>query len=137
REFSCDFYRCEEWRMVSMENTLDRLVFFFSSRRRHTRSYGDWSSDVCSSDLAIHPAGQPLDRIAGDPGVELLAGADVVLEVVARPDVPAPAVGHALEHRRAFARARPLHRARGGPVDLDGVVAVDPQPGKTIGLGVL
>src|SRR5437867_9276046 len=27
--------------------------FFFSSRRRHTRSYGDWSSDVCSSDLAI------------------------------------------------------------------------------------
>src|SRR5207248_8840706 len=27
-------------------------IFFFSSRRRHTRSYGDWSSDVCSSDLA-------------------------------------------------------------------------------------
>src|SRR5574340_1408193 len=25
--------------------------FFFSSRRRHTRSFGDWSSDVCSSDL--------------------------------------------------------------------------------------
>src|SRR6202163_2544559 len=25
--------------------------FFFSSRRRHTRSPGDWSSDVCSSDL--------------------------------------------------------------------------------------
>src|SRR5207248_5831627 len=25
--------------------------FFFSSRRRHTSSYGDWSSDVCSSDL--------------------------------------------------------------------------------------
>src|SRR5207248_7476292 len=27
------------------------VFFFFSSRRRHTRSYGDWSSDVCSSDL--------------------------------------------------------------------------------------
>src|SRR6266852_7019713 len=27
-------------------------VFFFSSRRRHTRCYRDWSSDVCSSDLA-------------------------------------------------------------------------------------
>src|SRR2546421_7319398 len=27
--------------------------FFFSSRRRHTRSDRDWSSDVCSSDLAI------------------------------------------------------------------------------------
>src|SRR5207248_7803308 len=31
-------------------------VFFFSSRRRRTRSYGDWSSDVCSSDLADRPA---------------------------------------------------------------------------------
>src|SRR6202790_4951893 len=28
-----------------------RFVFFFSSRRRHTRYYSDWSSDVCSSDL--------------------------------------------------------------------------------------
>src|SRR2546430_9102765 len=29
----------------------DMLVFFFSSRRRHTRFDCDWSSDVCSSDL--------------------------------------------------------------------------------------
>src|SRR3712207_7939032 len=29
------------------------IVFFFSSRRRHTRYWRDWSSDVCSSDL-IH-----------------------------------------------------------------------------------
>src|SRR5688500_19136781 len=28
-------------------------VFFFSSRRRHTRLQGDWSSDVCSSDLGV------------------------------------------------------------------------------------
>src|SRR6266496_4556246 len=28
-----------------------RALFFFSSRRRHTRSLRDWSSDVCSSDL--------------------------------------------------------------------------------------
>src|SRR6266487_5418590 len=27
-----------------------RVLFFFSSRRRHTRWTGDWSSDVCSSD---------------------------------------------------------------------------------------
>src|SRR5438094_10566368 len=27
------------------------FFFSFSSRRRYTRSYGDWSSDVCSSDL--------------------------------------------------------------------------------------
>src|SRR5207249_8270918 len=29
------------------------LLFFFSSRRRHTRSKRDWSSDVCSSDLQL------------------------------------------------------------------------------------
>src|SRR6266581_5347215 len=28
-------------------------MFFFSSRRRHTRWTGDWSSDVCSSDLIV------------------------------------------------------------------------------------
>src|SRR5438034_7323575 len=33
--------------------------FFFSSRRRHTRSLCDWSSDVCSSDLAAGGVGQP------------------------------------------------------------------------------
>src|SRR5436189_2497918 len=30
------------------------IYFFFSSRRRHTRYIGDWSSDVCSSDLSKH-----------------------------------------------------------------------------------
>src|SRR5436309_13687638 len=30
-------------------------IFFFSSRRRHTRFSRDWSSDVCSSDLAQPP----------------------------------------------------------------------------------
>src|SRR5699024_2683131 len=30
-------------------------AFFFSSRRRHTRSKRDWSSDVCSSDLICKP----------------------------------------------------------------------------------
>src|SRR5574341_2485911 len=29
------------------------FFFFFSSRRRHTRLVGDWSSDVCSSDLVV------------------------------------------------------------------------------------
>src|SRR5206468_9303237 len=31
------------------------FLFFFSSRRRHTRSDRDWSSDVCSSDLGSVP----------------------------------------------------------------------------------
>src|SRR5256885_6766885 len=31
---------------------IEVYFFFFSSRRRHTRLQGDWSSDVCSSDLS-------------------------------------------------------------------------------------
>src|SRR5437879_8776796 len=34
---------------------LGHTFFFFSSRRRHTRYIGDWSSDVCSSDLGLGP----------------------------------------------------------------------------------
>src|SRR3712207_7927652 len=30
-----------------------KVLFFFSSRRRHTRYWRDWSSDVCSSDLVF------------------------------------------------------------------------------------
>src|SRR5437879_13429627 len=46
------------------------FFFFFSSRRRHTRYIGDWSSDVCSSDLLKQPVvnrdvlAKPLERIA-------------------------------------------------------------------------
>src|SRR5437879_12925962 len=43
--------------------------FFFSSRRRHTRYIGDWSSDVCSSDLS-RPCRSPYScgRLASDTG---------------------------------------------------------------------
>src|SRR2546426_48943 len=36
---------------------MSMVFFFFSSRRRHTRLQGDWSSDVCSSDLKIDAEG--------------------------------------------------------------------------------
>src|SRR5256885_6136513 len=39
--------------------------FFFSSRRRHTRLQGDWSSDVCSSDLALYHSGHGQLRVNG------------------------------------------------------------------------
>src|SRR5436305_15236692 len=39
--------------MLLINFTQDILFFFFSSRRRHTRCGRDWSSDVCSSDLAV------------------------------------------------------------------------------------
>src|SRR6266542_5864284 len=59
--------------------------FFFSSRRRHTRCYRDWSSDVCSSDL--------LALIASAPSVEyhvrLIGGRGTV--VVDNPSLLPPA----------------------------------------------
>src|SRR5437868_7652497 len=39
--------------MVMVSTKCLCCIFFFSSRRRHTRSKRDWSSDVCSSDLAL------------------------------------------------------------------------------------
>src|SRR5256885_9673492 len=36
---------------ISPTSSRSGASFFFSSRRRHTRLQGDWSSDVCSSDL--------------------------------------------------------------------------------------
>src|SRR5688500_19728653 len=46
------------------------VFFFFSSRRRHTRLQGDWSSDVCSSDLG----GWPAIGVAVTPLLELSPG---------------------------------------------------------------
>src|SRR5256885_16060169 len=43
------------------------MCFFFSSRRRHTRLQGDWSSDVCSSDLP-DPASFPIAANSGSLG---------------------------------------------------------------------
>src|SRR6266513_3334661 len=55
--------------------------FFFASRRRHTRSKRDWSSDVCSSDL-----------VARDDALlfghqERYARADALREVIRRPGI--------------------------------------------------
>src|SRR5256885_12874972 len=72
--------------------TVSQLVvfFFFSSRRRHTRLQGDWSSDVCSSDLAgttvIHRASQ------------------LFLPTLREPPADAEAVNHKLLVRGAFVR---------------------------------
>src|SRR6266436_7125941 len=48
-----------------------RCFFFFSSRRRHTRCSRDWSSDVCSSDLAmLSPAALSILTTTFDEGRE-------------------------------------------------------------------
>src|SRR5699024_11438542 len=51
-------------------------LFFFSRRRRHTRSKHDWSSDVCSSDHVLDQDVVDLrvDVVGGDAGLGGLAG---------------------------------------------------------------
>src|SRR5438876_2501573 len=71
------------------------FFFFFSSRRRHTRWTGDWSSDVCSSDLGadasrvrerIRDASAPVVRLALlDNDVQRVVG--VLADVRPLPDV--------------------------------------------------
>ena len=59
-------------------------MFFFSSRRRHTRVRRDWSSDVCSSDLTIPMIYMPSSiRDWGAGAVMLL----VLAVVIARAEI--------------------------------------------------
>src|SRR5688500_19451087 len=59
------------------------LFFFFSSRRRHTRLQGDWSSDVCSSDLlVVRHGGAGGEEVERDP--ENHRSAEVVGRAVER-----------------------------------------------------
>src|SRR5947209_18564148 len=68
-------------------------MFFFSSRRRHTRYWRDWSSDVCSSDLGVaggaelrrehdgDAAGTALVRVRTVPRDVLLPAAEQAADV--------------------------------------------------------
>src|SRR3712207_7601437 len=49
------------------------VIFFFSSRRRHTRYWRDWSSDVCSSDLRTDTAPHTRQRMSSEER-KVLAG---------------------------------------------------------------
>src|SRR5437764_12957623 len=66
---SCPGRCCSRWLSLRALELHSRSssFFFFSSRRRHTRYIGDWSSDVCSSDL---PA---LSSPLSDPKPEMMA----------------------------------------------------------------
>src|SRR5436309_12470240 len=55
--------------------------FFFSSRRRHTRFSRDWSSDVCSSDLAAAEVERLLGVEPGDPGMLVVGRAEAALRL--------------------------------------------------------
>src|SRR2546426_9225191 len=82
------------------------FFFFFSSRRRHTRLQGDWSSDVCSSDLLEVDDAQPADPEGGRPAHDeaLVVGAAV-----------RDAIGHALEDGLLGPAVRPRQHEADDP----------------------
>src|SRR5256885_5400934 len=53
------------YEVMEDRNSACGVGFFFSSRRRHTRLQGDWSSDVCSSDRGVYNSGILADPKTG------------------------------------------------------------------------
>src|SRR2546426_8277332 len=62
------------------------IFFFFSSRRRHTRLQGDWSSDVCSSDLT--PPEQMLQTAGAVVGAGWQSGKFLYVDTDLKIDLP-------------------------------------------------
>src|SRR2546430_6163285 len=65
------------------------IFFFFSSRRRHTRFDCDWSSDVCSSDLAVANTPAAISTRAARLAIAAIAAYQVLLigMIFLRPDL--------------------------------------------------
>src|SRR5256885_6594086 len=89
------------------------VMFFFSSRRRHTRLQGDWSSDVCSSDLTRRLRFQILPLLtkgvlidANGVHEEVRVRLLRVLPVIDRADVVLSGFGDCHEIGRASCRER-------------------------------
>src|SRR6266536_3530779 len=77
------------------------MLFFFSSRIRHTRSTRDWSSDVCSSDLVRMDRHRGIDvtmlrRAACRPARRI----EIITDGHDPPDARCPRLGEHLLHRR-------------------------------------
>src|SRR5688572_30882872 len=91
-------------------------IFFFSSRRRHTRFHCDWSSDVCSSDLDLF--NRRLEAGAASGLETASAGATLASTAAEIPDLERLIL--AQENRLAFLLGRtPGPIPRGNPLDED------------------
>src|SRR5690606_39686832 len=90
------------------------VYFFFSSRRRHTRFSRDWSSDVCSSDLAkTHATGAvnaALHAVGGDERAHALGHHHTLFFLIARSGL---AVAHGQILQLALAALRSEERRVG------------------------
>src|SRR5215203_5746859 len=113
------------------------FFFFFSSRRRHTRYWRDWSSDVCSSDLGARLHGVQIDK--GTATVELSGTRLAALPGAAR-RWPLQALVHTLTQfptvRRVLVRAdgRPVSKPLGRDTSLRlaPIALAEPAPGALV-----
>src|SRR5437867_13291959 len=94
------------------------LFFFFASRRRHTRSYGDWSSDVCSSDLNV-----VLQRTKGNNSGWIVIAAGwafaVTIAVYSVNSISGAHINPAVKIGRASCRERGCRRVEGRCVEKE------------------
>src|SRR6266581_112419 len=100
------------------------LFFFFSSRRRHTRWTGDWSSDVCSSDLQHRRTGRV--KTLEDFMAERAAGGVAALRIIIKADQggPAEALADALgQLSTPEVKVEIVHRGVGSITDGDVLLA--------------
>src|SRR5215510_2553932 len=111
-------------------------LFFFSSRRRHTRWPRDWSSDVCSSDLSkikVKPDGtgivtegmkykiNPFDEIAVEEGLRLIAKHSGELVVAS---AGGKEVQEQLRHALAMGASKAVWINHAGPLDQMAIAAL-------------
>src|SRR2546421_7862159 len=102
-QLSSFFFQAEDGIRYLIVIGVQTCFFFFSSRRRHTRSDRDWSSDVCSSDL---PAVKIILAGAGAFGAKHLDAIKIIgcVQVVSL-------VGGNLESTRAVAQKYGIERS--------------------------
>src|ERR1035437_2554118 len=81
-------------RLIVFRTRIFAVFFFFSSRRRHTRYWRDWSSDVCSSDLLDQEyRGRIVTLMSNPANIEAeVADADLLIGAVLIPAAKAPTV---------------------------------------------
>ena len=82
------------------------FLFFFSSRRRHTRLVRDWSSDVCSSDLSAPRCQTSFTRTTDHDDPNSL----LYFQIHHRGCAEAESIQHSGDNRESFVRQHRNHR---------------------------